>query len=175
MILRNCQPNPGTKPTCPTWVALKKRKKKCSKYFGPEGVLFFDYIIEIGMLNGCTCPENANLGRTSYRSATRLGSFKKSPINNSLTAAQAIIIHHPNRNTAGRRSNFQQTEDGFIIRCNHAGAPDQQRTARKISHKRSRFSSGCDHDCLHCRCSCIVIVFRNGGEHRRDARMVPPR
>ena len=24
MILQNCQPNPGTKPTCPTWVAHKK-------------------------------------------------------------------------------------------------------------------------------------------------------
>ena len=39
MILRNHQPNSGTKPTCPTWVAQKKTEKICCKYFGPEGVL----------------------------------------------------------------------------------------------------------------------------------------
>ena len=27
MILQNRQPNSGTKPTCPTWVAQKKTKK----------------------------------------------------------------------------------------------------------------------------------------------------
>ena len=27
MILRNRQPNRGTKPTCPTWVVPKKQKK----------------------------------------------------------------------------------------------------------------------------------------------------
>ena len=38
MILRNRQPDSGTKPTCPTWVAQKKNEKICCKYFGPEGV-----------------------------------------------------------------------------------------------------------------------------------------
>ena len=49
MILRNRQPDSGTKPTCPTWVAQKKNEKICCKYFGPEGVLYYWSII-LGVL-----------------------------------------------------------------------------------------------------------------------------
>ena len=59
MILRNRQPNPGTKPTCPTWVAQKKcckQREYCAKRWGggggwgmvtttPTKVVFVDKIV----------------------------------------------------------------------------------------------------------------------------------
>ena len=38
MVLRNRQPNSGTKPTCPMWVAQKKQKtKKLLQVFRTRG------------------------------------------------------------------------------------------------------------------------------------------
>ena len=63
MILRNRQPNSGTKPTCPTWVAQKKNEKICCKYFGPEGVgvIFLHFLCDSNRHGDNTEKKEANI------------------------------------------------------------------------------------------------------------------
>ena len=66
MILRNRQPNSGTKPTCPTWVAPKKKRKNLLQVFWTRGssrslytsfimILFFHTGVPLGQFFDFLC------------------------------------------------------------------------------------------------------------------------